>query len=51
MKTYVLPEDLKLGLMEYLASRPWREVDTAMHRLQELVEIPAPITPENKLNE
>lgn len=40
MKTYTLPEELRNGLLNYLTSRPWREVDEGVRALMALEPIP-----------
>lgn len=37
-KAFLIPESLKNGLIEYLGSRPWREVAGAMQQLMVLKE-------------
>lgn len=40
MKNYLLPEDFRKGLIDYLATRPYGEVANAMTLLLQLKEAP-----------
>ncbi len=42
MKTYVLPEELRTALLQYLAQRPYQEVAQAIAALMKLQEIEPP---------
>lgn len=40
MKSYVLPEDVRNGLLAYLVSRPYGEVANGVRALEALAELP-----------
>lgn len=43
MKTYKLPENILVGIINYLGQRPYAEVAEAIPQLQSLEEIVAPV--------
>lgn len=47
-KTFLLPESVLKGLLNYLATRPWAEVNEGIVSLSKLQEQPAPVADEAK---
>ncbi len=45
---FLLDEQMKNWLLEYLSNRPWREVEVAMHALQQISQVPPESTQQAK---